>query len=107
MINESAPMNLRSLLEEMIEKGASDLHLSAGEVPKLRVDGQLCDSDCQQQLGPRDTQSLAYSVLTEQQKKRYEQEDELEAIFEETEKTRDAFNAASAALADYIRGLEI
>jgi len=81
MINESAPMNLRSLLEEMIEKGASDLHISAGEVPKLRVDGQLCDSDCQQQLGPRDTQSLAYSVLTEQQKKRYEQEDELDLSF--------------------------
>ena len=47
MINESKPMNLRSLLEEMIEKGASDLHISAGEVPKLRVDGALADSDCQ------------------------------------------------------------
>ena len=81
MINESAPMNLRSLLEEMIEKGASDLHISAGEVPKLRIDGQLCDSDIQQQLGPRETQSLAYSVLTEQQKKRYEQEDELDLSF--------------------------
>jgi len=81
MINDSAPLNLRSLLEEMIEKGASDLHLSAGEVPKLRVDGQLADSDCQQQLGPRETQSLAYSVLTEQQKKRFEQEDELDLSF--------------------------
>jgi twitching motility protein PilT len=81
MINESAPMNLRSLLEEMIEKGASDLHISAGEVPKLRIDGQLRDSDIQQQLGPRETQSLAYSVLTEQQKKRYEQEDELDLSF--------------------------
>jgi hypothetical protein len=35
------------------------------------------------------------------------QEDEIETIFAETEETRDAFNAASAALADYIRGLEI
>lgn len=81
MINESAPLNLRSLLEEMIEKGASDLHLSAGEAPKLRIDGKLCDSASQQQLGPRETQSLAYSVLTEQQKKRFEQEDELDLSF--------------------------
>ena len=81
MMNDSTPMNLRSLLEEMIEKGASDLHISAGDVPKLRIDGKLADSACQQSLGPRETQSLAYSVLTEQQKKRYEQEDELDLSF--------------------------
>ena len=40
-MNDSAPATLRALLEEMIDKGASDLHLSAGEVPKLRVDGKL------------------------------------------------------------------
>jgi twitching motility protein PilT len=80
-MNESAPMTLRSLLEEMIEKGASDLHLSAGEVPKLRVDGQLASSDQATRLSPRDTQTLAYSVLTEHQKKRFEQEDELDLSF--------------------------
>ena len=35
------PINLRALLEEMIEKDASDLHLVAGERPKLRVDGDI------------------------------------------------------------------
>ncbi|MCK5489126.1 MAG: type IV pilus twitching motility protein PilT [Gemmatimonadetes bacterium] len=80
-MNDSAPATLRSLLEEMIDKGASDLHLSAGEVPKLRVDGKLENSNYGTQLGPRETQSLAYSILTEQQKKRFEQEDELDLSF--------------------------
>ena len=80
-MNESSPATLRGLLEEMIEKGASDLHLSAGEVPKLRVDGRLIDSDHPGQLSPRDTQGLAYSILTEQQKKRFEQDDELDLSF--------------------------
>jgi twitching motility protein PilT len=80
-MSDSAPGTLRSLLEEMIDRGASDLHLSAGEVPKLRIDGQLEDSSHGTQLGPRDTQSLAYSTLTEQQKKRFEQDDELDLSF--------------------------
>jgi len=80
-MNDSAPATLRALLEEMIDKGASDLHLSAGEVPKLRVDGKLENSNYGTQLNPRDTQSLSYSILTEQQKKRFEQEDELDLSF--------------------------
>ncbi|MCL7971607.1 MAG: type IV pilus twitching motility protein PilT [marine benthic group bacterium] len=80
-MTDSAPAVLRGLLEEMIDKGASDLHLSAGEVPKLRIDGRLEDSGHGTQLGPRDTQALAYSILTEQQKKRFEQEDELDLSF--------------------------
>jgi len=80
-MNDSAPATLRGLLEEMIDKGASDLHLSAGEVPKLRVDGTLEDSNHGTRVGPRDTQALAYSILTEQQKKRFEQEDELDLSF--------------------------
>ena len=80
-MSDSAPATLRGLLEEMIDRGASDLHLSAGEVPKLRIDGQLENSNYGTQLGPRETQSLAYSTLTEQQKKRFEQEDELDLSF--------------------------
>ncbi len=80
-MSESAPATLRGLLEEMIDQGASDLHLSAGEVPKLRIDGRLVDSNHPTQLSPRETQGLAYSILTEQQKKRFEQEDELDLSF--------------------------
>jgi len=73
--------NLRALLEEMIEKEASDLHISTGERPKLRIDGEMADSSVTEVLTPKDTLHLAYSVLTENQKKRFETEDELDFSF--------------------------
>jgi twitching motility protein PilT len=73
--------NLRALLEEMIQKEASDLHITTGERPKLRVDGDITDSSVTEVLTPKDTLHLAYSVLTENQKKRFETEDELDFSF--------------------------
>jgi twitching motility protein PilT len=75
------PVNLRALLEEMIEKDASDLHLVAGERPKVRVDGDIVNASSEEVLTPKDTLSLAYSVLTENQKKRFETENELDFSF--------------------------
>jgi twitching motility protein PilT len=75
------PVNLRALLEEMIEKDASDLHIVAGERPKLRVDGDIMNASPEDVLTPKDTLSLAYSVLTESQKKRFETESELDFSF--------------------------
>jgi len=75
------PVNLRALLEEMIEKDASDLHLVAGERPKIRVDGDIVNASSEEVMTPKDTLSLAYSVLTENQKKRFETENELDFSF--------------------------
>ncbi|MFN0098979.1 MAG: type IV pilus twitching motility protein PilT [Gemmatimonadaceae bacterium] len=74
-------VNLRVLLEEMIERGASDLHITAGERPKIRIDGDIQTSRQDIVLQPKDTLQLAYSVLTENQKKRFEMEDELDFSF--------------------------
>src|SRR4051812_27990669 len=74
-------INLRALLEEMIERDASDLHITAGERAKLRVDGDITNSGLEYVLTPKDTLQLAYSVLTENQKKRFEMEDELDFSF--------------------------
>jgi twitching motility protein PilT len=74
-------LNLRSLLQEMIDREASDLHITVGERPKLRVDGQMTDASVEDVLTPKDTITLAYSVLTENQKKRFELEDELDFSF--------------------------
>ena len=74
-------LNLRALLQEMIEREASDLHITAGERPKLRVDGDITNSSVETVMTPKDTLQLAYSVLTEQQKKRFEFEDELDFSF--------------------------
>ena len=74
-------LNLRALLEEMIERGGSDLHITAGERPKIRVDGDMTNTQVDTVLTPKDTIQLAYSVLTENQKKRFELEDELDFSF--------------------------
>ena len=74
-------VNLRALLGEMIERNASDLHITAGERPKLRIDGHITNSKVAHVLTPKDTLTLAYSILTENQKKRFETEDELDFSF--------------------------
>src|SRR3954453_19954013 len=76
-----ATVNLRVLLEEMIERDASDLHITAGERPKLRIDGEITNSNFEVVMSPKDTLQLAYSVLTENQKKRLEMDDELDFSF--------------------------
>ena len=73
--------NLRALLEEMVRRDASDLHITAGEKPKLRIDGELIDAAADRQLTPKDTLQIAYSIMTENQKKRFENEDELDFSF--------------------------
>ncbi|HXC26270.1 MAG TPA: type IV pilus twitching motility protein PilT [Gemmatimonadaceae bacterium] len=81
MTSGATPLNLRALLEEMIEREASDLHLCVHTCAKLRVHGEITDSRNSQVLTPKDTLQLAYSVLSDNQKKRFEQEDELDFSF--------------------------
>jgi twitching motility protein PilT len=73
--------NLRTMLQEMIDRKASDLHITAGVRAKLRIDGEMEDSNVDYILQPKDTLQVAYSVLTENQKKRFEMEDELDFSF--------------------------
>ncbi|MEX1050969.1 MAG: type IV pilus twitching motility protein PilT [Gemmatimonadales bacterium] len=80
---QAAPqgVTLRAMLEEMIERDASDLHITAGERPKFRIDGEITNSRSEYVMTPKDTLQLAYSVLTENQKKKFETEDELDFSF--------------------------
>ena len=59
-------MELKELLSHMIEKGASDLHLTAGMPPLLRIDGQLSGTESES-LTPEEVQVLAYSILDQQE----------------------------------------
>ena len=74
-------LSLRVLLQEIIQRKASDLHITVGNKPKVRVDGDLVDSNVNHVLAPKDTLALAYSILTESQKKRFEVDDELDFSF--------------------------
>jgi len=72
--------NLRDLLIEMIEKKASDLHITAGIPPQLRIDGHIA-STSHDKLTPEDTLQITYSVLNEEQQKRFEADKELDFSF--------------------------
>ena len=73
-------MNLHQLLKAMVEKGASDLHITTGSPPQLRVDGELVPLKTAQ-LSPVETKQLCYSILTDAQKHKFEEENELDLSF--------------------------
>ncbi len=72
--------DLKDLLVEMFNRGASDLHITTGTPPQLRIDGRLTPMNLRP-LTPSDTQRLCYSVLTETQRKRFEEDNELDFSF--------------------------
>jgi twitching motility protein PilT len=73
-------LNLRDLLQEMIDNGASDLHITAGVPPMLRVDGVMRKTS-HPVITPEVSKQIAYSVLTEEQQKRFENQKELDFSF--------------------------
>ncbi len=72
---------MHDLLTTMIERGASDLHITTGTFPQVRVHGRLAPLSQFEQLSPQDTQRLAYSVLNEAQKQKFEEDNELDLSF--------------------------
>jgi twitching motility protein PilT len=73
-------VNLHQLLRAMIEKGASDMHITTGAPPLLRVDGSVVPLKLEP-LSPIETKQLCYSVLTEEQKIQFERNKELDLSF--------------------------
>ena len=73
-------VNLQQLLKAMVEQGASDLHITTGTPPQLRIDGVLVPLRVNP-LSPVDTKQLCYSVLTDTQKLHFEEDHELDLSF--------------------------
>jgi twitching motility protein PilT len=80
MAAEPIQLSLHQLLRAVVDKGASDLHVTTGAPPQLRIDGALLPLKAPP-LTPVDTKHLCYSVLTEEQKLRFEQHNELDLSF--------------------------
>lgn len=72
--------NLHELLQLMAERGASDLHITTGSPPQLRINGKLTPIGSTA-LAASDTKQMCYSILTEAQKHRFEEENELDLSF--------------------------
>ena len=70
-------MHIHELLMYTVKQGASDLHLSAGEIPALRLHGEVQRINAPP-LNPDDAKRLMYSVMNERQKKRFEEDLEVD-----------------------------
>ena len=75
-----AELTLRQLLDDMVQRKASDLHLTAGVPPELRIDGSITPTEYEV-LTPERCIALAYSVLSDEQRKRFETTKELDFSF--------------------------
>ena len=73
--------SLSDLLKRMVDAGGSDLHITVDSPPRLRLHGELKPLEDLPVLGPMDTKQLAYSVLTDAQKHRFEENLELDFSF--------------------------
>ncbi len=73
-------VTLHQLLKTMVERGGSDLHITTNSPPQIRIDGKLTPLDMPPLTAP-ETKQLAYSVLTDAQKHRFEEDLELDISF--------------------------
>lgn len=72
--------SMQQLLRTLVQQGASDLHISSGSPPRLRIDGHLAPLNLPP-MTQQKTMDLCYSILTETQKKMFEQRKELDLSF--------------------------
>jgi twitching motility protein PilT len=71
---------LAEMLQKVVQTGASDLHLTVGAAPQIRVDGSLRPLDMPV-LTAAETKRLAYSIMTDTQKHQYEEKWEIDFSF--------------------------
>jgi len=85
-------VDLVDILLEVLEKDASDLHLSVGSPPILRENGQLVRMDLPV-LGPNETRELVYSILNQDQRQRLENDWEIDFSYSVPGRARFRVNA--------------
>ncbi|MCK4536454.1 MAG: Flp pilus assembly complex ATPase component TadA, partial [Desulfuromonadales bacterium] len=74
-------ISIQQLLKAMVESGASDLHITTGTPPQIRVNGKMTPMEKTRALLPADTKRICYSILTETQKRKFEEINELDFSF--------------------------
>ncbi len=80
-------VDIHRLLQTVVEKGASDLHITALCPPAIRIDGKIYKLKLSP-LTPAETQEIAYSLLTEKQRKTFETNNEVDLSFKWKDKGR-------------------
>ncbi len=74
-------LDIKKLLKSVMAFKSSDLHLVVGSEPQIRIDKELRALNLPV-LGAKDIEEMAYSLLEDKQKKRFEEENELDFSFE-------------------------
>ncbi len=74
-------VSIGELLTQVIERGASDLHITSGSPPVIRVNGALARLEQYPKLEPDQIQRMVYSILTQRQRERLEQNLELDVSY--------------------------
>jgi twitching motility protein PilT len=77
---EGPRFSIRQLLKVMTDRGGSDLHVTTGTPPQIRIDGSLVPLRTPP-LTPVETKALCYEVLSDEQKVRFERDNELDFSF--------------------------
>ena len=72
--------HMQELLQQLVDRGGSDLHISAGSAPRIRISGELVPTDHDPMSG-EDTKALVYSILTTEQIASFEKNLELDFSF--------------------------
>ncbi|MGE4345116.1 MAG: type IV pilus twitching motility protein PilT [Geoalkalibacter sp.] len=73
-------VNIHQLLKTMVEQDASDLHISTATPPQLRIDGRMLPMKLPP-MTPAETKQMCYNILTDAQKRKFEEESELDFSF--------------------------
>ncbi|OGR31006.1 MAG: type IV pili twitching motility protein PilT [Desulfuromonadales bacterium GWD2_61_12] len=71
---------MHTLLKTMVDNGSSDLHITTGTPPQIRIDGHVTPLKMPP-LMPNDTKAICYSILTDAQKRKFEEDNELDFSF--------------------------
>ncbi len=110
-----APLFLTDLLSEVFDRGASDLHLTSGSRPMIRLHGHLVPLEDQPELTPPIIQKMMYAIITQKQRERFEEVLELDFAYAVPGKARfrvnlyrqrDALGAAFRLIPYEIKPLE-
>jgi Tfp pilus assembly pilus retraction ATPase PilT len=77
------PMSLdfAAVLTKMVDSRASDVHLTPGFPPAIRVRGRIVAMDDYPRLSPQDTRDIVYSILNDSQRKRFENQQQLDLAY--------------------------
>ena len=78
---ESSEIDLDALLKILVERGGSDLHLTAGIAPSIRINGELAPLDDFPRMMPDELQKLLYAIMTQKQREAFENDLELDMSY--------------------------